>query len=158
MLFESPNLRGDADREKIGAMLNQCLADLLALYAFAKLAHWNTRGPLFGSLHPLFGKIADSTADFADRVAERTAMLGVLAIGTPTQVTATSTLGEYPVDLSEGVDHARAVFDRLKALLLTLNTARTSADEIGGVDTFQLLTDAIIGLEQHGWMLVAHTQ
>lgn len=156
-LFESPSPAKDAARASEAALLNEALVDVLALRDFSRLAHWNVRGPAFGALHPLFGKMYEELDGHADKLAERVAMLGGLAKGAPSQV-AESSLEDYPVETTDGMAHVRALADRLKDANVTLVESMSKAGDAEAENTYQLLVDVSMGLEQLGWMLLAHLQ
>lgn len=74
-----------AVREALIPVLNALLADASVLYATAKQAHWNVRGPLFKPLHKLFDDVAGEASGWADTIAERVAALGGTVTGTMAQ-------------------------------------------------------------------------
>lgn len=155
-LFASPSARPAAERARLVALLATATADGLALYLAASVAHWNVRGPHFGALHPLFGSFRDALAGYVDELAERAATLGGLAVGTVEQLGAATTVEAYPPTLTDGVEHVRALSERLGGYLDTLRAARAECADMGASDTYDLLTDVIRGLDKWGWQLIAH--
>jgi starvation-inducible DNA-binding protein len=131
-MYASPSSLSAEARRDVSAALNARLADGLDLHQQIKVAHWNVKGPLFPSLHPLFEQFAVSLAAFNDAVAERAVTLGGTAIGTVRQVASTSTLPELPA-----------------------GEARDLADGLGDGDTVDLLTQIVTEFEKNAWFLRA---
>src|SRR6478735_2275298 len=96
-------------------LLNQILADSLDLYSQLKQAHWNVKGPNFYQLHLLFDTFAEDATEWTDLIAERVTSLGGYATGTARMAAANSELPEYPTDAVDGMEHVRAVVERLAA-------------------------------------------
>jgi starvation-inducible DNA-binding protein len=142
-------------RAAIIKSLNERLAEASDLYNAAKTAHWNVRGPNFGELHTLFGKVADMLSSHADTIAERAVQLGGLAAGTTSQLAEASSLDEYPADLVAGAEHIDALVERLAAYNEGLMETMGLADDKGDVNTVTLLSDASLEVEKIGWMLGA---
>jgi starvation-inducible DNA-binding protein len=154
-MYPSPsNLSPDARRE-LGAALNARLADGLDLHAQVKVAHWNVKGPLFPSLHPLFEQFAVSLAGFNDQVAERAVTLGATAGGTVRHVAAASSLPELPGGVVRGLDLVALLADRIDAYLAGLRGSRELADRLGDGDTVDLLTQVVTEFEKNAWFLRA---
>ena len=64
------------DRDAVNVILNQILADEMALYVKTLNYHWNLVGPDFDALHALFKKQYEALFDIVDLVAERIRTLG----------------------------------------------------------------------------------
>lgn len=159
VLFDSPNTRPEADRVRTIALLATATANVKALQSAAETAHWNVRGAMFFVLHPIFGQLRDDLGDYADALAERAATLGGLALGTVEQIGKTTTVAPYPTTISDGADHVRELYARVKALLVELHALRAEASTSGNADTYDLLTgDVIRPLEKWGWQLAAAQQ
>lgn len=156
-LFPSPSPFGDAERQRLVDTLNQVTIDGIALYLAAQVAHWNVRGPAFGPLHKLFGKLRGMFDGLTDATAERVAQLGGLAAGTAEQLVG-SKVKAYPADTTDGMAHVRELESRVADYAASLHEAMMVADEIGDQVTFQILNDAGQDVEKFGWMLVAHLQ
>jgi len=142
-------------RAKIADSLNACLRDGVDLFTQTKVAHWNTKGPQFGVLHPLFDTFAGEIAETNDAIAERAVVLGVLADATSRRAAATSRLAEYPADATDGLAHAALLVERFGAYLDGLRAARGVAEELGDTDTVDLLTGFVTEFEKHAWFLHA---
>jgi starvation-inducible DNA-binding protein len=154
-MYRSPSPLKEDVRKALAASLNARLADGLDLHAQVKVAHWNVKGPLFPSLHPLFEQFAVSLAAFNDQVAERAVTLGAIAVGTTRQVAAASALPELPGDVVRGLDLVTMLADRMDAYLAGLREARDLADGLGDGDSVDLLTQIVTEFEKNAWFLRA---
>lgn len=154
-MYASPSNLAPESRRTIAAGLNARLADGLDLHLQTKVAHWNVKGPLFPSLHPLFEQFATSLAAFNDAVAERAVTLGGTAVGTVRQVAAASLLPELPGGVVRGLDLVSLLADRIDAYLAGLRETRAVADRLGDGDTVDLLTQIVTEFEKNAWFLRA---
>lgn len=154
-MFPTGSSLAEGPRGRITAALNAALADGIDLYSQLKVAHWNVRGPLFGTLHPLFETLADSVAGQNDAIAERAVALGAAAVGTARQVAGTTRLAELPASTSRDLDFVRLAAEGFEKQLGGLRSARTLADELDDADTSDLLTATITEYEKHVWFLRA---
>ena len=137
-------------------ILQGCLVDSVDLYNATRQAHWNVKGPHFGSLHTLFEGFYNALHTSSDDLAERIVQLGGTASGT-TQVLANQTrLPAYPTDLYAGMDHVRALADRYAQVAKTLREGIDQTDEAGDADTADLLTEQSRAIDKMLWMLEAH--
>jgi starvation-inducible DNA-binding protein len=154
-MYKSPSSLSDRARNHIADALNACLADGLDLHGQIKVAHWNIKGPLFPSLHPLFETFAVGLAAHNDTIAERAVTLGGKAFGTARHVATHSRLAKYPQDTTRDKDHVRLLADRFGAYLDGLREARGIVDQHADTDTVDILTAAITEFEKHSWFLRA---
>jgi len=145
-------------RERLVEMLNQHLADTFDLMSQTKQAHWNVKGKDFYQLHLLFDEIAEEMAGFVDLIAERATSLGGYATGTVRMAADNSALPEYPVEVTEGMDHVRALVERFG---LYANRIRAAIDASGGAGdqpTADLYTEISRAVDKRLWFLEAHIQ
>jgi starvation-inducible DNA-binding protein len=154
-MYASPSNLSAESRRDIAAALNARLADGLDLHAQIKVAHWNVKGPLFPSLHPLFEQFAVALAAFNDQVAERAVTLGAIAAGTARHVAGASALPELPGGVVRGLDLVALLADRIEAYLAGLRVSRDLADRLGDGDTVDLLTQIVTEFEKNAWFLRA---
>lgn len=147
----------DDVREKSGEKINDAAIDLLGLASVARKAHWNVRGPLFGQLHDLFGKLYGECTSQADTLAEHAAMLGVSVRGDHVE-TASGAVAEPLGDELDGIALASFLFDQIKATLAELASAQKEVQKLGNEEGFQLLLDASIALSKLGWMLGSYLE
>ncbi len=135
--------------------LNASLLDGLDLHGQIKVAHWNIKGPLFASLHPLFESFAVSLAEYNDEIAERAVTLGGTAPGTARQVAVGSRLLDFPAGVSRDLALVKVLAERIDKYLEGLKATRKVAEQAGDADSEDLLTGAIRDFEKHGWFLRA---
>ncbi len=154
-MHRSPSSLPEASRTRIVKALDASLADGLDLQGAVKSAHWNLKGPLFASLHPLLDTIAAGLAEHNDDVAERAVTLGGGVHGTARHVASASRLAPYPEETTRDLEHVRLVADRIDTYLMGVRGARATADEENDQDTVDLLTGLVEAVEKHGWFLRA---
>ena len=154
-MYRSPSKLPEDARTRLVEALNARLADGLDLHGHIKVAHWNVKGPLFPSLHPLFETFAVSQAAFNDEVAERAVTLGGIARGTARQVAARSTIAEYPAETTRDLEHVALLADRIEAYLAGARETRSTAAALGDDETVDLFTRLIQEFEKNAWFLRA---
>ena len=145
-------------REKINKVLNQHLADAFDLMSQVKQAHWNVKGSDFWQLHELFDDVAARAAEWVDELAERITALGGYANGTVRMAAATSTLPEFPTEITESMDYVRAVADRLAAVTNSARAAIDQTDKLGDAATADLFTEISRCADKYLYFLEAHLQ
>lgn len=153
----SVDLSEDA-KSKIIELCNARLADTIDLFTQVKHAHWNVKGPQFFQLHELFDDIAEHVEDFGDLIAERITQLGGVAHGTARQVAKKSSVEEYDLEAVTGMDHVRALSERLSAVANASREAIDKADKLGDKATSDLFTEVVRGADKDLWFLEAHLQ
>jgi starvation-inducible DNA-binding protein len=154
-MYRSPSQLGADERATIAGALNANLADGLDLWTQLKLAHWNVRGPLFPSLHPLFETMASGLALHNDAIAERAVTLGALARGSARHVARASRLPDYPDETTRDLAHVELLAERIVLYLAHLREGRAIAEKNGDTDTVDLYTQIITEFEKHAWFLRA---
>ena len=154
-MYKSPSKLPEDARARLVDHLNARLADGLDLHGQIKVAHWNIKGPLFPSLHPLFETFAVTLAAFNDEVAERAVTLGGIARGTVRQVAARSTIDEYPANTTRDLDHVALLADRIEAYLAGAREARAAAGSLGDDESVDLFTRILQEFEKNAWFLRA---
>src|SRR3954454_16728601 len=102
-------------RKKSIELLNARLADVIDLQTQMKQAHWNVKGPHFIALHKLFDEVNEAVEEYVDMSAERAVQLGGIALCTARVVAGSSSLPEYPLDITAGEQHVDAVSSALAA-------------------------------------------
>lgn len=153
----SVDLSDDA-KSKIIELCNARLADTIDLFTQVKHAHWNVKGPQFFQLHELFDDIAEHVEDFGDLIAERITQLGGVAHGTARQVAKKSSIEEYDLEAVKGMDHVRALSERLAAVANASREAIDKTDKLGDKATSDLFTEVVRGADKDLWFLEAHLQ
>ena len=145
-------------RTKINRVLNQHLADSFDLLSQVKQAHWNVKGSDFWQLHKLFDEVAEQAEEWVDELAERVTALGGYATGTVRMAAASSTLPEFPTDITAGMDYVKAVAARLAAFTNSARGAIDQTDTLGDANTADLLTEISRGADKYLYFLEAHLQ
>jgi starvation-inducible DNA-binding protein len=143
-------------RKKVVDMINVHLACTIDLYSQIKQAHWNVRGSHFISLHELFDEIAEAVEKFVDTLAERIMALGGYSKGTIAAVAKTSTLAPYPLTISDGDDHLKAVAKALATVAKSFRQAIEQSDQLGDAGTADMYTTMTRELDQYLWFIEAH--
>lgn len=151
--FKRDILESDVN-EKVTAVLQENLTNLIDLALLMKQAHWNVFGPNFRSIHLHLDEIIATVRDASDEVAERIAALGVAADGRASTVAEDSDLASYPRDFVNVQDTISRVADATKAAIESLRGAIEKTGELDPVTEDMLI--AISGpMEKHLWMLQA---
>lgn len=145
-------------RSKVNKVLNQHLADAFDLLSQVKQAHWNVKGADFWQLHKLFDEVAEEVEEWVDQLAERVTALGGYATGTVRMAAASSTLPEFPTDITEGMDYVTAVAARLSAFTNSARDAIDQTDELGDANTADLFTEISRCADKYLYFLEAHLQ
>ena len=146
------------DRAKINRILNQHLADSFDLLSQVKQAHWNVKGSDFWQLHKLFDEVAERAAEWVDEFAERVTALGGYATGTVRMAAASSTLPEFPTEITDSMDYVKAVAERVAAFTNSAREAIDQTDDLGDADTADLFTEVSRCADKYLYFLEAHLQ
>lgn len=157
-MFPTKNDMAKATRKAIIELLNNRLADAIDLQTQMKQAHWNVKGPSFIALHKLFDEINESVEDAVDLIAERAIQLGGVAVGTARTVAKRSSLEEYPLDISTGKAHVKAVSTALAAFGTSVRAAVDIADKKGDKGTADIFTEVSREVDKYLWFVEAHGQ
>jgi len=156
--YDSVNPLPASDRARMVEELNGFMAVILDNHYQSLLAHWNTRGPNFKALHDLFEAYAGSNGaeNWCDWVAERISQLGGTVCTTVQFIAARSPLDEYPVDITDGSDHVRALVAALAVVLQRARDGRRLAESIDDTVTSDILISVQRSGEKFLWLLEAH--
>jgi DNA-binding ferritin-like protein len=150
-------LKGDEERRKSVAGLQQLTVDLLALHNMYKEAHWDLTGPLFLPLHEYFQRQADYYLGQADLFAERVLQLGASVDGRLTTVAGTTKLAELP-DGYLTDDHAlKLLLDRVSVFQKEVYELIRETEE-SDPPTGDKLQDLAYAVDKDLWRLRAHLQ
>ncbi len=148
----------ETSRTALISLLNQHVANLLALYSQTKHAHWNVKGSDFIQLHELFDDLASDILEHLDDTAERAVQLGGVALGTIKSAVESASLPHYPLEAVDGHSHLEALS---KSYGFYANLARAGigeANKFDDVDTADLFTEISRAIDKHLWFLEAHLQ
>jgi starvation-inducible DNA-binding protein len=104
----------------------------------------------------LFDKINDDVEEYVDEIAERAVQLGGVAEGTARMVAKRSSLPEYPASAVDGRSHVEALSSALAAFAKAARKGIDQANEVGDLDTADVLTEISRGIDKWLWMVEAH--
>ncbi|MGE0200512.1 MAG: DNA starvation/stationary phase protection protein Dps [Candidatus Melainabacteria bacterium] len=145
-------------REKLVDLLNQALAHLIDLNLQVKQAHWNVKGMRFIALHELFDMLYEELKGQIDTVAERATTLAGAAQGTLQAVAKASTLDEYPLAITSGEEHLKALVKQYAHVAKLVRNGIDEAEELDDKSTADVFTEISRGLDMRLWFLEAHLQ
>jgi len=157
-LFTTKNDLPEDTRRQVVTLLNQRLAECIDLQTQCKQAHWNVKGPMFIALHKLFDEINEAVEEYVDLIAERVVQLGGIAEGTVSVVEARSTLPDYPIGITTGLEHVAALSDVLAAFGRAARMGIEEMDDLEDKDSADILTEVSRGVDQWLWFVEAHQQ
>jgi starvation-inducible DNA-binding protein len=157
-MYPTKNDLSEATRLEVIRLLNQRLADSIDLQTQCKQAHWNVKGPTFIALHKLFDDINEDVEAYVDLIAERVVQLGGIAEGTVGVVAERSTLVDYPIGLSTGVEHVAALSDALAMFGRTVRVGIEEMNELDDAGSADILTEISRGVDKWLWFVEAHQQ
>jgi starvation-inducible DNA-binding protein len=146
------------NREKLVGILNLRLADAVDLKSQAKQAHWNVKGMNFIALHELFDQVATELDTHVDDIAERITTLGGTALGTVRVAAQNSSLGEYPLEITDGAAHVDALSTALSDFGKKVRADIDATDALDDKDTADLLTGVSRSIDKLLWFVEAHLQ
>lgn len=145
-------------RKRVIKLLQARLSDAIDLQSQAKQAHWNVRGPNFIALHELFDRVYEALGEAADELAERIGQLGSTCEGTVRAAAKGSSLSEYPLDITEGKSHVKALAKALGAFGAKVRSAIDEAAKLGDADTADIFTEISRAADKNLWFVEAHMQ
>jgi len=145
-------------REELADILNQSLADAADLKSQAKQAHWNVKGANFIALHELFDQVAMAAEAQTDLIAERITTLGGTAFGTVRLAAETSSLAEYPLEITDGTAHVDALSTALADFGKRIRANIDETANLGDQDTADLFTEISRETDKNLWFVEAHIQ
>lgn len=138
--------------------MNQSLADAADLRSQTKQAHWNVKGPNFIALHELFDRISAELDTHVDNIAERITTLGGTALGTVRLSAQYSSLPEYPHEITDGVNHVKALSSAIADFGKRTRKDIDETDALGDKDTADLYTEISRAIDKALWFVEAHNQ
>ena len=153
---ETRNDIPESTRSAVAKLLNARLADCVDLQTMCKQAHWNVRGPQFIALHKLFDKVNEAVSEYADLLAERVVQLGGMAEGTARVAAQRSTLTEYPLGITTGVEHVTALSGVLAQFGKKVRTGIEETQDLDDADSADILTEISRGLDKWLWFVEVH--
>ncbi len=151
-----PNIGLDGDvRRAVVEILNNTLANEAVLTLKTRNAHWNVSGAGFIELHILFDSQYEQLNDISDEIAERTRMLGGIAIASLQEFIHSARMEEQP-----GVvpNILRLLADHEASIRFLREDARKCTEEYEDEGTFELLVSVMRLHEKMAWMLRSYIE
>src|SRR6516165_8263226 len=145
-------------KSKVIDLLNARLADTIDMKTQVKHAHWNVKGQQFYQLHLLFDEVAGHIDDAADLIAERAVQLGGVAHGTARIAAATSSIPEYDLGAVKGLEHVKALVERLSKLANANREAIDGCNKLDDMATADIFTEIVRVNDKDLWFLESHLQ
>jgi len=151
-----PNIGLDSDvRHSVVDILNHTLANEAVLSQKTRSAHWNVSGSGFLELHILFDSQYKQLNEISDEVAERSRMLGGIAIGSLQEFIQLSRLEEQPGSVPKIMI---LLADHEAAIRFLREDARKCNEEYEDEGTFELLVSVMRLHEKMAWMLRSYLE
>lgn len=144
------------DRRVVCDYLNATSYLMLDYANKIKLAHWNTRGPLFKELHEFFDELHGNTLGFVDLMAERVVQLGAIVDLDTKVVGEKSDLKPYPLETTRGLEHVKILIGYAKTIAQNVHHHIEKCLESHDNTTADLYTEISRQFEKDLWMLEAH--
>ena len=151
-----PNIGLESDvRNPVVEILNNNLANEAVLSQKTRSAHWNASGKGFFELHILFETQYKQLDEITDKIAERTRMLGGMALASFEGFLAHSRLDEESAFVPD-ILHLLADHETLIRFLR--EDIRKCTDEFEDEGTIELLVSVMSLHEKMAWMLRAYIE
>tara|TARA_R110002049_G_scaffold139156_2_gene299712 strand:+ start:431 stop:946 length:516 start_codon:yes stop_codon:yes gene_type:complete len=157
-LTHTRNSLPEKTRIEIAALLQERLSDSIDLMMQAKQAHWNVKGRNFIALHELFDKVYIEAGLFVDLIAERIVQLGGIAQGTIRVAAKTSSLPEYPQDITSGTKHVAELAHAIAFYAELMRKAIATSTQLADAITADIFTEVSRGADMNLWFVEAHEQ
>jgi starvation-inducible DNA-binding protein len=157
-MHQTQNDISSANRKKLCDLIQASVADCFDLLSQAKQAHWNVRGPNFIALHELFDQVHAALEPHLDVMAERIAQLGGQVHGTVRAAAKATSLKEYPLDISDGQEHVKALSAAIASFGKTARENIDAADKLGDMDAADIFTALSRDLDKYLWFVESHME
>ena len=146
----------DRDRESVGRLLNDLLADEYVLYTKTRNYHWNVVGPQFSELHKFFEAQYEELNGIVDEAAERVRALGGWPRSTLSEFLKSTRLKEHPDEHPDAKGMVANLLADHETVVRNLRTGSAAcAEKFGDVGTSDFLTGLMERHEKMAWMLRA---
>jgi starvation-inducible DNA-binding protein len=141
-------------RQKLAALLTECLADTMVLMLKSQVFHWNVVGPIFFDLHKLTEEHYKDMFEAADELAERVRALGNLVPLDAHRMARASILGEE-LSLRTTEEMLEQLISDHEAVVRNMRNAAHESEDLGDIVTQDLLVKRMAFHEKAIWMLRA---
>lgn len=157
VIEDMPHYLDSKVRAKMVEMLNQLLADSIAIRDMYKKHHWQVSGPTFYQLHLLFDKHFEEQVELVDTIAERIQLLGGVTIAMGGDVAELTKVPrpprgkeEVPVQISRLLEAHKIIMEQCKKIA-------DASDEAGDDGTNDLaISDILRPNELQSWFIGQH--
>ena len=148
----------DADvRAKMVGMLNQLLADSIAIRDMYKKHHWQVSGPTFYQLHLLFDKHFEEQVELVDTIAERIQLLGGVSIAMGGDVAEVTQIPRPPRGKEEVPVQISRLLEAHKIIMQGCHDIAEAADNAGDDGTNDMaVSDILRPNELQSWFIGQH--
>jgi starvation-inducible DNA-binding protein len=144
-------------RLEMTEQLNQLLADSMTLRDLYKKAHWQVAGPTFYQLHLLFDKHFEEQVEIVDTIAERTQLLGGLALAMAADVAETTQIERPPRGREEVPVVISRLLDAHQVIIRQCRQIADRADKLGDQGTNDMVvSDVLRTNELQSWFISEH--
>ena len=144
-------------RAKMVGLLNQLLADSIAIRDMYKKHHWQVSGPTFYQLHLLFDKHFDEQVEMVDTIAERIQLLGGVTIAMGGDVAEVTKIPRPPRGKEEVPVQISRLLEAHKIIMQACHDIAEAADDCGDDGTNDMVvSDIIRPNELQSWFIGQH--
>jgi starvation-inducible DNA-binding protein len=150
---------GENVRRASVAVLNQLLADTMALRDLYKKHHWQMSGATFHQLHLLFDKHHREQAALVDDIAERIMALGGVSVAISHDVAETTKVPRAPKGREDPPDQLQRLIAAHELILVAARQVAHTAAGNGDDGTNDLIVSQVIRTnEAQAWMVAEHLE
>jgi starvation-inducible DNA-binding protein len=144
-------------RAEMVALLNQLLADSIALRDMYKKHHWQVSGPTFYQLHLLFDKHFDEQVEMVDTIGERVQLLGGVTIAMGGDVAEVTRIQRPPRGREEVPVQISRLLEAHKLIIQSCLDIAEKASDAGDQGTNDLVvSDILRPNELQSWFIGQH--
>jgi len=142
---------------EVASVLQDRLNALNDLALTLKHIHWNVVGPHFIAVHEMLDPQVDATREMVDAIAERIAILGSSAVGTPGALVKARSWDDYSIGRADAIAHLGALDVVYQGVITDHRAAADSVEDSDPV-TNDLLIGQLGELELFHWFVRAHLE
>ena len=144
-------------REEIVQLLNQILADTIALRDLYKKSHWQVSGLTFYQLHLLFDNHYEEQSGLVDKIAKRVQLLGGISIAMAHDVAEMTGIERPPRGREEVPVQISRLLDAHELVIKEVRSATDRAIELNDDGSnYLLVSDVLRANEFQAWFLSEH--
>ncbi|MBM3382784.1 MAG: DNA starvation/stationary phase protection protein [Betaproteobacteria bacterium] len=148
----------ETNRVEIVRILQPMQSGSIELYLQLKNAHWNVKGSGFSALHSLFDDASSNVLQFADELAEHTAILGGEPVATVQKLAAVPQLADAPLGMRNQDEFIKVMTDRVSYFCGLVRDCLVSLERNNDPVTYDVCLRGLASLEKRLWMIESHIQ